>query len=302
MRWAKNHQMRGVQVSVTRTLAFWLVVLLGIPVWVSAQEEPIGRVDWAKGYVSGFGIGLAEPGSNRGLARTSSIRAAKVDALRNLLKTIHQLHIDPRIRVDSYVTSDSAVGTTLAGLIRGAQMVDHNTQWLNDSPLTIVEMRVCLGTYGSGCSNEASLIATLDLARFKENRKASGRSYGMSPQQNGASKAASGLILSLGGLPYQRVLLPVVVSSIEGRMETVYSADDVASDVLRTRGMVRFADTMAEAKGIDRIGNQYLVVPVQTIDPDNRIVVSQAAARHIQQSAGKNSRCLRDGRVIISAE
>ena len=278
-----------------------------------AEEEPIGRVDWVSGYVSGFGIGLAEPGTNTGLARTSSIRAAKIDALRNLLKTIYRMGIDPQIRIENYITSQNAAGTRIKGLIKGAQMVDHKTQWLNDSPLTIVEMRVCISTFGKGCSNENSLNSALDLVGFKGHLQVPKQKYagvakpsGPSPlgsaNRHDADKPITGLVFSLGGLSYERVVLPVIAAKGEDGVKTVYSAHVVEPAIVRTLGIVRFTDTLDQARGVKKIGSNYLVVPVEDVAEKNILIISNLSAQRIYDSNRKGNDYLRKARVVISAE
>lgn len=278
-----------------------------------AQEEPTGRVDWVNGYVSGFGIGMAEQRSSKGLARTSSLRAAKVDALRNLLKTINRMRIDPQVRIEDYITSKSAAGTRIRGLIRGAQMADHKTQWLNDSPLTIVEMRVCIGTFGKGCSSENSLISALDLVAFKDHKQAPKRNYAVADRPSGSSLPESanrhdpdppitGVVFSLGGLSYERVVLPAIASQGKDGVETIYSAHFVEPAIVRTLGIVHFTDTLDQARSVEKIGTNYLVVPVEDVAEDSTLIISSQSAQQIYESTRKGNDYLGKARVVISAE
>jgi len=287
-----------------------LLKVMMVIIWITstgqARAESTGKVDWVNGYISGFGIGLAEPGTNRGIARTSSIRAAKVDALRNLVGTIHQMHIDPGIRVEDYITSTNAAGTRVRGLIKGARMVDHKTQWLDDSPLTIVEMRVCISTLGRGCSNNDSLISALDLVSFtgshgSERGMRSGAASSGTIYRGKPSDPVTGIVFSLGGLPYRRVILPIVAAMREDRLETVYAAHFVEPATVRSRGIVCFTDTLEQAKEIDRIGGNYLVVPVERVTVDNTLMIGPDSARSIYETSGEDD-YLRHARVVISAE
>ena len=272
-----------------------------------AAEEPIGRTNWVEGYISGFGMGLAEPGANQGLARASSIRAAKLDALRNLLKTIHQLGIDPRVRVESYVVSDDIVGERVSGLVKGAQMVDQKIQWLNNAPLAVVEMRICIDTFGKGCGSGNTLVSALDLVAFRDRRQRSRGAFfqpSVSPvaASPGRNRPVTGVVFSLGGLAYSRILLPVVVTSAVDGVKTVYSAHQVAPGVLGTRGIVRYADTLGQVPEAKRVGSNYLVVPVERIDEEKRLVISKPSATRISDSISGGGDYLREARVVISAE
>ncbi len=301
-------QLRGE--TVQRTIAFPIaVVLIACALTIaSAQEEPIGRIDWVNGYVSGFGIGTAGAGANRGLARTSALRAAKVDALRNLLKMIHGMHIDPSIQVQVHVTSDGAIARRIRGLVDGAKMVDSKTQWMNDSPLTIVEMRACISTLGKGCSNENSLVSALDLVAYRDRRGVPGGSAdalgplsSVSPDRLTSERRITGVVFSLGGLEYKRVVSPVVAAKAERGIATVYSAHFVDPGMVRTRGVAGFADTLVQAKDINRVGSNYMVVPVEEVAADNTLMISLASARRIYESARGNN-YLNNAQVVISQE
>ena len=53
-----------------------------------------GAVDWSSGIITGQGEGaVAANAPNAGSARLGAIRAAKADALRNILEMIRQIHV-----------------------------------------------------------------------------------------------------------------------------------------------------------------------------------------------------------------
>jgi len=273
----------------------------------SAEEEPIGRVNWVEGYISGFGIGLAEAGTSQAITKASSIRAAKVDALRNLLKTIHRLRIDPEVRVERHIASDNVIGERVSGLVKGARMVDQKIQWLNGSPLAVVEMRICTSSLGKECGNGASLISALDLEAFRNHRKTTNRKQlTSSPATTTADPKgggpATGVVFSLGGLAYSRTLLPVIAASAADEIETVYSVDQVAPAVLRVRGAVQYADALDQVADLGHLGSNYLVVPVERIDGEGRLIISSFSARQISDSVAEGGNYLREARVVISTE
>ena len=133
-----------------------------------AEEGQTGRIDWVNGHIIGFGFGSADPGMNKALARASSIRAAKVDAMRNLLETVKGVSIDSNTLVEDFVVKKDVISARVAGIVKGAQMVNHNTEWLDGSPLTTVEMRVCISAEAQGCSPGKSLVSALDLNKFRD--------------------------------------------------------------------------------------------------------------------------------------
>jgi hypothetical protein len=301
--------MRGASVKRAIVFPVAMALVVGVLTVASPQEEPIGRVDWVNGYVSGFGIGTADARANRGLARTSALRAARVDALRNLLEMIHGMHIDPSIQVQVHMTSDGAISRRIKGLVDGARLVDSKTHWMGGSPMVIAEMRVCISAYGKGCSNNSSLVSALDLEKYRDrpgmpgvNANAFGPSSSGSHSRVASENPVTGVVFSLGGLSHRRVVLPVVAAETEEGIKTVYSAQSVGSATVRTRGVAGYTETLQQVKDIDRVGDNYMIVPVEAVAADNTLMISLVSARKIHESTGANNNYLHKAQVVISQE
>jgi hypothetical protein len=104
-----------------------------LPAWQAAAQSPssagevhvgqIGYVDWLAMEVVGRGTGLppAQP-ADPGAARSMAVRAAVLDARRNLLEVIKGVHIDSRTRVVDFIVKSDVVRSKVLGFIQGAEI------------------------------------------------------------------------------------------------------------------------------------------------------------------------------------
>ena len=272
-----------------------------------------GSIDWVKGYIIGYGFGSAQPGMNKALARVASIRAAKVDAMRNLLETIKAVNIDSSTLVENFIAKEDVISARVDGVINGAQMVSNKTEWLDDSPLSTVEMRICISASGEGCSPGKSLVSALDLTKFKDSPQLPEQVHKVEaappravPQkieyQYDSGKPVTGVIFSLQGYYFKRVVLPVVSAKEMSDLKTVYSVRFVEPRIIRTYGIVRFADTLDQAKQIKKIGGNALIVPVEKITDDNTVLISRASAQKVYETTRHGNDYLKKAKVVISSE
>jgi len=278
-----------------------------------AQEERIGRIDWVSGYIYGHGIGFAELGMNEGLARVTSIRAAKVEALRNLLIMIKQMEIGHKNPIEDFVSKDRDRVIRLEGLVKGAELVDSRTEKTKDSLLSVVEMRVCMSAFTQGCASEESLVRTLALDDTKGGLQAPEHAgWRAGPDSRGepkrvtyphdSTRPATGVVFSLQGIPYKRVMLPVVAAKQRADLSTVYSVRSVRPEIVRSYGIVRFADTFDQINTIDNTGDNYMIVPVEAVTHNNVLIISSASAQAIHETTRHGNNLLENARVAISAE
>ncbi|MEE8400386.1 MAG: hypothetical protein V3S89_15350 [Desulfobacterales bacterium] len=307
-----------VKQMMKRTISFLVgtVWFFSLTTGAFAQEERIGRIDWVNGYIIGHGIGFADANMNKRLAQTTSIRAAKVEALRNLLIMIKQIEIDPENPIQDFIAAEKDRIIRIDGLVKGARTVSSRTEQMDDSLLAIVEMRVCMSDFAKGCASEKSLVSALDL---KPSRNTQPPPWEMPQEAGRAGRAAkvqpedipsrydptrpvTGVVFSLRGLPYKRVMLPVIAVKEGTVLKPVYSIRSVKPDVVRSYGIVRFADTLDQVKGIGKIGNNYMVVPAIAVTDKNILVISSKSAHRIDETTRHGNDYLETARVAISAE
>ncbi len=87
------------------------------------EQGDKGLINWSQGYVEAAGIG-APPDSKSGpAARPMAVRAAKADALRNLLEMVKGVRVDSETTVENFVTKSDVIRSRVEGIVKGAQQV-----------------------------------------------------------------------------------------------------------------------------------------------------------------------------------
>jgi len=279
-----------------------------------AQEKNQGQINWVDGYISAVGQGTATPSGNKVKDQLRAIRAATILAQRALLETLKELKIDSQTKVQNKMAQEDVVNTRIEGTIQGAQVVKQNVRWEGETPIVTVEMRICLGGIGT-CKSEKSIINTLALDQKNEPPDV--------PQQRlddvvsmpeptppktqdifyDSSKPVTGIIFNLQGLFFERVILPVVITIADGNKPfTVYSAKSVDPQVFRTYGVVRYAESLDQARQNPHLGDNTMIVPVTGVTKENMIIIGFDAARLIRETTSYGNDYLRNAKVIIAAK
>lgn len=108
---------------------------------VPPAPEP--RAEWVPIKISAKGAGAPpQKAVNAAQARLMAERAAKVEAMRNLVEQAYGVNISSTTTVRDFITQNDTIRARVDAFIRGAQIVD--TRYLNDGSVEM-EMEVTLG-------------------------------------------------------------------------------------------------------------------------------------------------------------
>jgi hypothetical protein len=297
------------------TLSVALVCLLGVSVRTThAQEKGTGQINWMEGYIHAVGEGTATPAGDKIRERVRAIRAATIMAQRSLLEMVKDLRIDSETKVKNRMVEEDVINSRVEGAIRGAEIIKQNVRWEGDVPVATVELRICLSGVGA-CKPETSIIPALALDQKNEpSHVPRQRLNDMVVEQEhlipkvqhilyDVSRPVTGIIFSLQGLTFERVILPVVIAFGDGnRPFTVYSVKSVDPQVIRTFGVTRYADSVEQAKKNPHLGENAMVVPVSGVTKENMIIIGFDAARMIRETTSHGNDYLRQAKVIIAAQ
>jgi hypothetical protein len=299
-----------------RLLAVSLSIIFFFPMLclrTIAQEKRERQVNWADGYISAVGEGTTSPSGNKIKDQLKALRAATILAQRALLETVKELKIDSQTKVQNRMVQDDVISTRIEGTIQGAEIVKQDVRWEGETPIAKVEMRICLSGIG-GCKSKKSIVNALGLDQEDEPAHVpQQRLNGIALKQETViaraqdiiydkSKPVTGLILNLQGLFFERVILPVVITVGEGNKPfTVYSVKSVEPQVIRTYGIVRYTDSMDQARQNPYLGDNAMIIPVSRITMENMIVIGFDAARLILETTRHDNNYLKNAKVIITA-
>jgi hypothetical protein len=279
-----------------------------------AEAQGGARINWVEGYVSAIGEGTTSQTGNKLKDKLRALRTATLLAQRALLETVKGIRIDSHTRVENIMLKEDVINSRVEGVIYGSEIVKQDVQWEGEVPIATVEIRVCLSEGGS-CKSGKSILSALDLdqkieppnvppQKFDETV---GKQYTMMPKIQGiiydSSKTVTGMVLNLQGRIFERVILPVVITTGEGdKRFTVYSAKSVEPQIIRTYGVVRYADSVEQAQKNPYLGDNAVIVPVSGVTKDNIIIVGIDAARIIRETTSHGNDYLRNAKVIIAAK
>jgi hypothetical protein len=292
---------------------FLIVLLLAgwclMPSLSAAQE---GEVNWVDGYVSAMGSGAVAPKGNMAQMRPMARRAAVADAYRNLLETIKGVKVDSSTTVENFMVTQDIIKTQVEGVVKNTKLFKENFEPQPDgSILATVEVRLCI----TSCSGQRSLVEALNIDQRNDPPSVPQKQLQEVPVAEvpkppaeykivyDSSQPVTGIVFSLEGRMFERVLLPVVVAEeIGDSLVTVYSAKRVSPSVIRTYGTVRYADSIEQARSNERLGKNVMIIPASKITKENMIVVKGEAARLIKETTSHGNDYLSEAKVVIAAQ
>ena len=173
---------------------------VGTPEWNQIVEQMGNRgvVNWTDSYVEAVGIG-APPQRYIGTpqARPNALRAAQVDAYRNLLEVINGVRVDSTTTIRDFTVESDVINTQVQGIVKGAKTMKQ--EYLSDGT---VEVTVRMPMAG----NFASVI----IPRILEKRQAQPTPppAPQAPAPAPASEVFTGLVVDARGIQARPAMSP----------------------------------------------------------------------------------------------
>lgn len=107
--------------------------------WTQVVEQigDKGRINWTEGYIEAVGIG-APPDRSFGKpnARPLALRAARIDAYRNLLEVTKGVRIDSLTTVKDFTVESDVINAQVDGIVKGARPIGEPS-YLSDGTVEI---------------------------------------------------------------------------------------------------------------------------------------------------------------------
>jgi len=135
---------------------------------VTDQVGDKGLINYQDGYIESVGTGAPpERFYGKPQARPMALRAAQVDAFRNLLETVQGVQIDSQTTVKDFAVESDVINTAISGMVKGAQIVKK--EYLSDGT---VEVTVRMPLSGVAKAVIPQAIADDKKADMKEHKPA----------------------------------------------------------------------------------------------------------------------------------
>ncbi len=239
----------------------------------SEEQRPhVPGVDWERMVIRATGAGAPDLNApNIAVARLGAERAARLDAMRNILETLQGVRVSTRSTAGGVMDSDSAVKARVEGLIRNFEVVD--TRYYADGG---VEVDV-----------EMSLIGELGQSLLPPGRA--------DPPPSEGEQSHSGVIIDATGMSVTPALAPRV---LDERGNEVYGAGKVSPEAVVSRGVVAYRPSVEAARSEETIVGASPLVLRALEAKGSDIVITNADAANLTGRA-RNLSFLAEGRVVL---
>ncbi|MDO9584927.1 MAG: hypothetical protein Q7I93_00405 [Syntrophales bacterium] len=270
---------------------------VSMPEWTQIVEKigNNGNVNWSAGYIEAVGIG-APPANAIGKpqARPMALRAAELDAKRNLLEITKGVRIDSTTVVRDFTVESDIINSLVEGFIKGAQVVKQD--YMSDGT---VEVTVRMPLFG----NFSQVIVPKILER-KADATPPVVAPTVAPPAAPAAPSAppsgpvyTGLVVDARGIQTRPAMAPKI---LDENGQEVYGSMNVDREYAVQQGMSGYARDLTAAQSNSRVTNNPLTVKgVKTQGPGKSdIVISNADAAAIRTVAD-NLTFMKKCRVMI---
>ena len=248
-----------------------------------------GEVDWERRVVRAVGIGMANPKLPKRAARPGAIRAAKLNALRELGESLKGMYISSNTKVENYVTTSDQINAQFEGILKAFRQVGKPNYFEDGTVEVTMEISID--------GDLAALMLPED--NFTDNEPASSTDYETSASSQGSASAGgtyTGLIIDCTNIPLRPALSPKIID--ESGSE-IYGSAKVTRAFAVQQGMMGYLKDLEKAKGNSRVGENPFIVKATNVKGANKtdIVVSAGDAAKIKDLASKYN-FMRECRVI----
>ena len=276
----------------TALAAAMLLCLSGVAVGqekISGSEwvEQIGNkgtVNWTEGYIEAVGIG-APPQRYIGTpqARPNALRAAQIDAYRNMLEVINGVRVNSTTTIRDFTVESDVINTQVQGIVKGAKTM--NQEYLSDGT---VEVTVRMPMAGS--------FASVIVPKILEKRQPQ-PPQPQAPPPATVSEVFTGLVVDARGIQARPAMSPRI---IDEKGQEVYGSMNVEREYAVQQGMSGYARDLTAAQSNARVTNSPVSVKGLRTEGAGRsdIVIANADAERIRASEDKQS-FLKKCRVMI---
>jgi len=213
---------------------------------VAEQVGDKGIVNYEEGYIEAVGMGAPpEKYYGKPQARPMALRAAEVDAKRNLLEITKGVQIDSQTTVKDFVTESDVINTQVSGMIRGAKTV--NKEYLSDGTVEV--------TVRMPLSGVAKAIYPKAFADDKKTDQLP-PPVRVKPTPRGED-IYTGLVIDARGLQARPAMSPKV---IDENGKEVYGSLVVNKEYAVQQGISGYARDLTAAQGNARVTNNPITV------------------------------------------
>ena len=267
--------------------------------WQDLVEQMAnGDINWTKGVVQAKGIGAPpEKYYGKPQARPMALRAAKLDAMRNLLEATKGVRINSTTLVKDFAITSDIIMSQVEGMVKGAQIVHQ--EYMSDGTVEVTMQMSLMGGF-------AQLILPREIKQVESIRpmppvhKAPLPPIVKKPSvpaPKPVSEVFTGMVIDARGINARPAMAPKILNE---NGEEVYGSAYVSREFAVQQGMSGYAKDLTAAQSNPRVTNSPLTVKGLRTEGHGRsdIIISNADASRLR-SASEHLSFLKKCRVMI---
>lgn len=269
------------------------------------EPLPSGSVNWQTGAMTAKGIGIPPMNSvSLAQARAMAVRAAVVDARRNLLSIMKGVQIDSTTTLQNAMVESDVVVENVRGFLQNSRILD--TAYMSDGSVEV--------TVGMNIRGDLSSVVLPPVSEFAPvspipTPPAAVQDEGLEPLPIPESKEGTeitqepkvvtftGLLIDARGLGVRPAMTPKVLDE-DGN--EVYGSSFVSREYAIRQGMIGYAKDVERARIHSRVAKSPLVVKALAARGRAKtdLVISNSDAKTLQ-SLGEKQDFLQKCRVMV---
>lgn len=268
--------MRRMAIPLTASLLLWMTVVSHAQS-VTEAVGTSGSVNWTSQVVQAKGI--AVQGGVGG--RAGQIRAAELDALRQILETVKGMRLTSETTVENFMLASDVIRTRVEGVARNFRRVGDPVYMPDGS----IELTVEMDLAGPGRFFDTVIPS----------QTGGGQPVYTSPMSD--ARAFSGLIVDARGLGLRPAISPRIFDESD---REIYGSRYVSREWAIENGMAGYAKTVDQAKAGERVGAHPMVIKAVKATGANRTdLVIRDTDAHMLHVVSANFTFLQQCRVVI---
>lgn len=245
------------------------------------------KLDWNKSVIKVTGSGVPPEKGSLAQKRTMAIRAARIDAYRQLLEAVNGIHVSSETVVKDFVTESDTIKTKVEGLLKGFEQVGE-PRYMSDGS---VEIDVQVRLFGK--ESLASVLMPEEIKKIKNDTIPDTK---IEPKE--VAEEYTGVIIDCKGVDVEPAMSPALYDS-EGSQVYVGNLP-IDPDYVINDGIVAYSKSMDEAKKNSRVGKNPLVLKaVKSFGNFKSDIVLKNEDVKTLLGADKNKSFLKEFKVVM---
>lgn len=216
----------------------------------SAEKKTKEYIDWEKQIAYASGIGAPNPDLPVAAQRPAAIRAAKADALRNMMEMLKGVNITSDTDVEDMMLKSDKIKTSLKAQVTNGFRMVGKPRYMSDGTVEVsVEMPLL--------SNEKTGRGGIYSLLLPENTGESKLPFGKTSGTTEGEGAYTGLIVDARGLGIQPAMAPKI---LDEQGNEVYGTGYVDREYAVKVGVVGYAKEIKKASADKRVADNPLII------------------------------------------